>query len=189
MVWKIGLGKEVLSWRIVAKNLRSVKVNVKKSESVKNSQLGNWWENVRNSKKCKSENWYQKLLSQKIGICEKTIQSWKIGRKHFKLENRWKKISDYELENFVRNFFVGKFVLKNSFWIWKSVLVKAVKRINFQKFLHHNKFDTSPASDSESAVGDRRSRYLINKNVFQQKIVLGQNFQFFIALPIILYSN
>ncbi len=71
---KIGLGEEVLS-QIIAKNFQSVKVNVKTSVSVKNSKLENGWENVWCSKKCKSENWYQKLLSRKIGICEKIIQS------------------------------------------------------------------------------------------------------------------
>ncbi len=39
---KIGLlGEEVLGWKIVAKNLTSVKVNVKKLVSVKNSELEN----------------------------------------------------------------------------------------------------------------------------------------------------
>ncbi len=66
---KTGLGEEVLSRKIVAKNLRSVKVNVKKLVLVKNSELENWWQNVWRSKKCKSKNWHQKLLRQKIGIC------------------------------------------------------------------------------------------------------------------------
>ncbi len=67
------------------------------------------------------------------------------------------------MENFVWNFLVRKLVLKNqclckTFLVWKSVLEKIVKRINFQKFLHHNESDTSPAGHSEGAVGDRRSR-------------------------------
>ncbi len=66
---KIGLGE--VTWKVVAKNLRSLKVNVRKLVSMKNSEL---------------ENWYQKLLIRKIGICEK-IQSWKIGIKHSKSEN------------------------------------------------------------------------------------------------------
>ncbi len=40
---RIGLGKEVLSQEIIAKNLRSLKVNVRKLVSVKNSELENWW--------------------------------------------------------------------------------------------------------------------------------------------------
>ncbi len=38
---KIGLGEEILSQKIVAKNLRSLKVNVRKLVSVKNSELEN----------------------------------------------------------------------------------------------------------------------------------------------------
>ncbi len=109
---KIGLGDEVLSWKIMAKNLRSLGVNVRKLVSVKNSVLENWWENIGCSVKFKFENWYHQLLSQKIGICEKIFQSCKIGIKHFKLENGVKNFND-ELENFVKNFLVGKLVLKN----------------------------------------------------------------------------
>ncbi len=60
---KIGLGEEVLSQKIVAKNLSSLKVNVRKLVSVKNYKLENWWKIVRCSKKCKLGNWYQKLLN------------------------------------------------------------------------------------------------------------------------------
>ncbi len=79
LVQKVDLNEEVFSRKIVAKNLRSLKVNVKNLVSMKNSELENWWENIWCSTKFKSENWYQKLLSQKMGICEKIIQSWKIG--------------------------------------------------------------------------------------------------------------
>ncbi len=39
---KIGLGEEVLRWKIVAKNLRSLKVNVRKlvSEKTLNRKIG-----------------------------------------------------------------------------------------------------------------------------------------------------
>ncbi len=42
---------------------------------MKNSELENWWENIWHSTKFKLENWYQKLLSRKIGMCEKIVQS------------------------------------------------------------------------------------------------------------------
>ncbi len=71
---KVGLGEEV-SWKIVAKNLRSLKVNVKQLVPVKNSELKNWWESIWYGIKFELENWYQKLLSRKIGICKKIIQS------------------------------------------------------------------------------------------------------------------
>ncbi len=68
-----------------------MKVNVKKLVPAKNSELEKQWNNIWYSKKCKPENWYQKLLTRRIGICEKIIQSWKIGIKHLKPENWCKK--------------------------------------------------------------------------------------------------
>ncbi len=38
---KIGLAEEVLVWKIAAKNLRRLKVDVRKLVSVKNSELKN----------------------------------------------------------------------------------------------------------------------------------------------------
>ncbi len=88
---EIGLGEEVLNWKIIMKTLRNLKVNVRKLAAVRNSELENWWENILCSTKFKSENWCQKLLSRNIGICEKIIQSWKITIKHFKSDNWCKK--------------------------------------------------------------------------------------------------
>ncbi len=48
---KISLRGEVLNQKIVAKHLRSLKVNVRKLLLVKNSKLENWWENVWCGKK------------------------------------------------------------------------------------------------------------------------------------------
>ncbi len=79
--------------------------------SVENSELENWWENIWCGTKFKLENWYQKLLNRKIGIYEKIIQSQKIDIKHFKSENWCKNFND-KSENFVRNFLVGKLILK-----------------------------------------------------------------------------
>ncbi len=76
LVRKIGLGEKVLSWKIVAKNLRSLKVNVRKLVSRKNSDLEYWWKNIWCSTKFKSESWYQKL-SRKIGAVKKLIEGGK----------------------------------------------------------------------------------------------------------------
>ncbi len=51
---KIGLG-EVLSWKIVAKNLKSLKVNVRKLVLVKNAELEFRWKNIWRGAKFKSE--------------------------------------------------------------------------------------------------------------------------------------
>ncbi len=68
--------------------------------------------------KFKSENWYQKLLSRKIGICEKSIQNWKTSIKHFKLKNYCKKFQRW----------VGRILSDISYsenWFWKiNVCVK-----------------------------------------------------------------
>ncbi len=53
---KIGLGEEVLNQKIVAKNVRSLKFNVRKYVPVKNSELENWVENIWCSTKSESEN-------------------------------------------------------------------------------------------------------------------------------------
>ncbi len=88
---KIGIGEEVLNRKIVDKNLRSLKVHVRKLVLVKNFELESCWENIWSGANFKLENWYQKLLNRKISICEKIIRSWKIGIKHFKSENWCKK--------------------------------------------------------------------------------------------------
>ncbi len=103
---KKGLG-EVLSWKIVARNLRRLKVNVKKLISLKKSELENWWENIWCSRKFKLKNWYQKLLSRRISIYEKIFQSWKIGIKHFELEN-WCKTFQCRVGKFCHKFLSRK---------------------------------------------------------------------------------
>ncbi len=53
---EIGLGEEVLCWKVVAKNLRSLKVNVRKLVPVKNNELENWCE--------KLSGWMKKIVIQ-----------------------------------------------------------------------------------------------------------------------------
>ncbi len=101
---------------------------------VKNSELEINGKIFGTVKKCKSENWHQKLLNRKIGNCKKIIERWKID-KNILSQKIWVKNFYDKKENCVRNFLVGKLALKKyylykKFWVWKSVLGKVVKRID-----------------------------------------------------------